>query len=234
MTWREAAEEAARTAYPREACGLLVVSRGRLSFRACRNIAEGEDHFVIHPDDWADAEDSGEVVAVVHSHPDESPEPSDADRVGCERSGVPWHVVSVPSGAWASCEPCGFVPPLVGREFVHGVVDCYSMIRDWYRLHRGVEIPDFARTWEWWDRGESLYESNFATAGFVECGDLHEGAVLLMQIGRSPVPNHAAIWMPDDTVLHHLHNRLSSRDPWDGYLRRATRRILRYAGTRAA
>jgi len=230
MEWRAAALEHAHLEYPREACGVVVVARGRMRYRPCRNIADDCEHFVLHPDDYAAAEDVGEVVAIVHSHPDAPPDPSVSDRVGCEASGVPWEIVALPGGSWARCEPAGFVAPLAGREFVHGVVDCYTLVRDWYQQERGLVLPDFTRTWGWWDRGESLYEANFATCGFVECADLQPGDALLMQIGTSPVPNHAAIWMADDTVLHHLPNRLSSRDPLDGYLHAAIRRRLRHVG----
>ena len=214
----------------------MVLVRGRERYWPARNISEADDQFVIAPEDYAAAADAGEVVAVFHSH-DGLPEPSGADRSACEASGVPWYILGLPSGLWAEIRPgAPILSPLLGREFVFGRQDCYSLIRDWYLAERGVVLPDFARTWDWWLRGENLYEAHYATAGFVECrhDDLREGDVLLMQIGRSAVPNHAGVWMSDDTVVHHLPKRLSSRDPMDGYLRAAIRRCLRYVGPGAA
>ena len=76
--------EHARSEYPREACGLLVIRKGREVYARCRNIGVGTDQFVIHPEDYAAADIQGEIVGVVHSHPGMSPEPSQADRVACE------------------------------------------------------------------------------------------------------------------------------------------------------
>jgi cell wall-associated NlpC family hydrolase len=182
----------------------------------------GTDQFVIHPEDYAKADEQGQIVAVVHSHPGLPPEPSQADRVACEASGMPWHIVSVPSVAWVSMEPSGYVAPLVGR-------DCYALVRDWFRAERGVELPNFARFDDWWKRGENLYLENFAQAGFfpVDADELKVGDCFLMQVA-SPVPNHAAVYLGDGLILHHLQGRLSSRDVYGGYWQKVTTHILRH------
>ena len=232
MTWHDAARQHAEAAFPREACGLVVVTRGRETFWPCRNTADGNDHFVIEPEDYAAAEDGGEVVGVFHSHCNAGPEPSEADLVACENSGLAWHILGLPVGRWHSWTPCGYQAPLVGRQFQHGVLDCYTLIRDWYRQERGITLPDYGRRDDWWHRGENLYLDNFRDAGFVDNADLHVGAVLLMQV-QSPVPNHAAIYVGDDLILHHLQGRLSSRDVYGGYWRKNTVRILRHEGNPA-
>lgn len=229
MAWRSDALAHALREMPRESCGLVIVRKGREVYRPCRNLAQGADQFTIDPDDYEAAEAEGEIIAVVHSHPNISPEPSQADLVGCEASGLEWHIVNVPTGAWYSFKPSGYVAPLVGRVFSHGQLDCYAIVRDWYKQQRGIDLPDFVRHDDWWLRGENLYLDNFARAGFETCIALHEGAVLLMQIG-SPVPNHAAIYLGDDMILHHLQGRLSSRDVYGGYWRKCTVRTLRYTG----
>ena len=219
----------AQEAFPRESCGLLVIRKGREVYWPCRNIGVGTDQFVLHPEDYAHADEQGQIVAVVHSHPGLPCTPSQADRVACEASGLPWHIVSIPNGEWTSLEPTGYVAPLVGREWSHGVLDCYALVRDWFRAERGIDLPNFARFDDWWKRGQNLYLDNFAQAGFavVEPDELQTGDCLLMQVA-SPVPNHAAVYLGDGLILHHLQGRLSSRDVYGGYWQKITTHTLRY------
>lgn len=221
--------------YPRECCGLVIIEKGRERYVPCRNIAATKaEHFVIAAQDYADAEELGEVVGVAHSHPDAPPMPSEADRVGCEETGVPWVIVSVrrdgetvAAAEAAVIEPQGYRAPLVGREFSHGVLDCYTIVRDWYAQERGIELPNFHRRDNWWNDGENLYLDNFEASGFERAiGAPQVGDIILMQI-RAKVPNHAAVYLGDGLILHHLYGRLSSRDIYGGYWQEVTRCILR-------
>ena len=74
--------------------------------------------------------------------------------------------------------------PYVGREFVHGVVDCYSLVRDWYAREWGIELRDYDRRDQWWDHGENLYLENFQKEGFhkIPVEELQRGDALLMQL----------------------------------------------------
>src|SRR5260364_213270 len=42
------------------------------------NLAASDAHFILHPEDYAAAEEAGEVVCIVHSHPNLPPLPSEA------------------------------------------------------------------------------------------------------------------------------------------------------------
>ena len=115
---------------PNEACGLVVKKPDNLyHFVKCNNQAEKvRDNFIISPEDFLAASKIGEVAFVVHSHPHAPATPSQADRVACERSGLPWWIVSVPYKKWGFCFPKGYKAPLIGRVFCHGILDCYSLI----------------------------------------------------------------------------------------------------------
>ncbi|MCC7413311.1 MAG: C40 family peptidase [Gammaproteobacteria bacterium] len=214
--------------YPRESCGVVIVARGRAMYRPCRNVAPVGSCFEIHGEDLAAAEEIGVITHVVHSHPDAAPAPSQADRVMCERTGVPWVIVGWPSGALHEHRPDGYQAPLVGREFVHGVLDCYSLIRDWYQAELGLTLPDYDRDDRWWLRGEDLYMQWYADAGFVRAADgpqRHD--VVLMQFG-APVVNHGGVYLGDGLILQHCAGRLSSRDVYGGFWRRCTRALIRH------
>lgn len=217
---------------PRESCGLVVIESGKERYFPCQNIAEKQSQFIMNPEDFARAEDMGDIVAIVHSHPNAPATPSEADRVGCELSGLPWFIVSLPSTLLERLDPAGYKAPLIGRPFVHGILDCYALIRDWYREARGIELKDFDRAEEWWAKGGNLYIDHFREAGFEPIGEgdaIQEGDVILMQI-QSKVANHAAIYLGRDVMIHHLMNRLSCREIYGGYWKKNTRLVIRYRG----
>lgn len=233
MSWREAAEQHAATEAPREACGLVVIIKGRERYWPCRNLAVGTDQFVLDPVDYAAADDAGDIMTVVHSHPSTPAEPSQADRVSCEASGLPWLIYGVQAQRWAYMEPSGYQAPLVGREWSHGVLDCYSLIRDWFRIEHGLVLPNFERRDEWWLNGGNLYLENFRAAGFVEIdpADIQPGDGILMQV-MSPVPNHGAVYLGDNRIIHHVQGRLSCRDNYTEFWRQRTTQVVRHENHR--
>lgn len=226
---RKLAFDFALAQMPKEACGVVIVEKGREVFVPCRNESPFNDSFSINPDDYAAAEDRGEIIRIVHSHPYTSPEPSGVDLASCEASGLPWSIVNVPLGQWKDFAPSGYKAPLIGREWAHGLHDCYSLVRDYYRETLGVLIPDYDREFEWWLKGQNLYLDNFKSAGFrevpIEDLKVHDG--LLIQI-QSPVINHAAVYIGDDKMIHHLHRRLSCRDVFGGYYRKHCIKVVRH------
>ena len=220
----------AKACDPKEMCGLIHVVKGRKRFYACSNIAATPDeHFVMDPADYAAAEDLGEIVAVVHSHPTTRPVPSAADQISCNNTGLPWVIVNPKTEEWGGCEPTAFELPYVGREFAFGVVDCYSLCRDWYKREMGLELDDFPRRDRFWERGENLYLNSYSSQGFrrIPFEDLAYGDAILMQLG-SELPNHAAIYLGDQQILHHVQGRLSSRDVYGGYYVKNTAMVLRH------
>lgn len=218
--------------YPRESCGLVAVVKGRERYIPCRNIAQtASEHFILHPEDYANADEQGAIVAVVHSHPDVPARPSEDDKVACEGSGLPWLIVAVSAegdGELVEIEPCGYEAPLVGRPFAHGVLDCYTLVQDWYKRELNITLPHFDRPDNWWNTGGDLYMQHFAEAGCEPArGPLQRGDIILMAI-RSRVANHAAVYLGDGLMLHHLYGRLSSRDIYGGMWAEKTMLVVRH------
>lgn len=214
---------------PLESCGLLVIIKGREKYFPCRNLATGADHFQIHPEDYAEAEEAGDIVKVVHSHVYIAPIPSQADLVGCEASGMPWLIVNHPVGHVHEFAPSNYKAPLIGRVFSHGVLDCYTLIRDYYLEELKIEIPNFERADNWWLTNQDLYRSNFAKAGFVQIeeADLRQHDVVLMQLSANKT-NHGGVYLGGGIILHHPMNRLSGRDQYGGFWKKITTHYLRH------
>jgi proteasome lid subunit RPN8/RPN11/uncharacterized protein (UPF0248 family) len=222
--------EHAKAEFPAEICGLVAVVKGRRRYFPCKNIAKTNcEHFILDPLDYAAAEDKGEIVAVIHSHPKTSCNPSQADRVACEKSELPWYIVNPQTENWGHCIPEGFELPYVGREFVFGVTDCYTLCRDWYRREMNLNLKDYERRDEWWVDGEDLYLENFANEGFREIPlrSLERGDALLLKFDAN-IPTHAAVYLGDQVILHHMQGRLSSRDVLGSYYLERTVKALRH------
>ena len=82
--------------YPRECCGVVVQKSRVQRYIPCRNLAtDPTEHFHLSPEDYAAAEDLGTVVAIVHSHPDATTQPSELDKAQCDATLLPWHIVLV-------------------------------------------------------------------------------------------------------------------------------------------
>ena len=65
--------------YPREGCGIISVVQGKEKWFPCTNIAEENNHFVIDTKEYLKIARTSDIIAIVHSHPDESSEPSELD-----------------------------------------------------------------------------------------------------------------------------------------------------------
>lgn len=212
---------------PQESCGLV---RGG-KYVPCDNVAsDPEKEFEIEGATIAQAFKAGDLQGVIHSHPGGPWWPSRLDMLGQIETGVPWAIL-VPGedGAELACHWGSPRPPVfhhglhVPRAFLHGVSDCYSLIRDYYAEARGLDLAEFPRDWEWWVTPETtggLYLDNFESQGFeVVSTAPHEFAALakpgdayLMPI-RSKVPNHAGIYLGEGILLEHIHGNLSHREP---------------------
>lgn len=217
--------------YPKEMCG--VIAGG--VFIPITNIStsyggDDEESFVMCPKEYSKVEDSFKIDAIVHSHPDWKATPSLYDKARCNQGDIPWVIMSYPDIDLTITHPQKEVP-LIGRDFVHGFQDCYTLIQDYYERVLGIKLSDYEREDEWWEKGDNLYLDNYKEEGFYEVDDLKIGDMILMQI-ESNTTNHAAIMYDDNVILHHLYGRPSCLGIYGGYWRDKTTRVLRHKNYR--
>ena len=232
MNWKNFALSHAKEQDPKESCGLLVNIKGKEKYFACRNLAiTSHQCFIIDPEDYIKADNLGQITAVVHSHPVTPPTASEADKLSCEQSGLPWHIVNPKTETWGYYKPCGYKTSLEGRPWVWGVTDCWSLVRDFYFEKKGINLLDYERPTtpqEFLDN--PLFEKYAETTGFKELmpnEKLLDGDVLLMSI-LHPTLNHVAVFL-DGNILHHLTDRLSCIEPYNEWYLKCTGKRYRYA-----
>lgn len=226
----EAIREHVAAEYPKEACGLVIQSGRTQTYVPCRNIAESPTkHFTLSPEDKRAAEAQGDILMVIHSHPD-VPQliPSERDRVQCDFSGVEWGIMSWPDGDFCTISP-RTDRDYTGRPWLIGGNDCWTLIMDYYQREHGIILKNWSVDYEWWvDGKENLYDDNWQSEGFVEVepAEMREGDMIMMRIS-APVTNHAAIYLGNNIILHHNAGSLSTRVPYGEYWRNRTVRIVR-------
>lgn len=254
-----AARRHAEIEWPREAIGYVI---GNGEYLPLVNVHDdAENHVAISAEQEAEYRD--EKIAVIHSHCLKSGEfhaadgplaagPSEHDMRQQIAHACPWGLVVVVDGHshesviwWGDELP---VAPLLRRPFIHGVFDCYSIIRDAYRTDEygfvrdylgkeSILLPEFPRDFGWWDKPgggavvqQNLYREGFKAAGFVEIEQhqMRPGDVFLAQV-LAPVTNHGGVYLGNGEILHHLRNRLSKTDVASRWLNHVTH-YLRYEG----
>lgn len=234
-----AIQEAGAAEYPNEACGVVISKGNKQLVIACKNTAEDPRlHFVIDMGDYIKAADQGEVIGIWHTHPELPPQPSDADKAGCENTEIPWYIVGVYKDEAVGfrfsdlevVRPSGFQMPYVGRPYSYGAFDCYSIVRDFYKREYGIKIGDYPRVVNFAEKGMNFFGENWAKEGFVQIVDEEPqpGDVFLIQSTSCGFPSHVAIYLGDETILHHMHGRLSKRDVYGGYWLKHTTHHLRH------
>lgn len=120
----------------------------------------------------------------------------------------------------------------VGIDFKHGSTDCYGLIRRVYRELFNMELTDYVRPDEWWDKDYNLYMDNIEREGFrLVDNDLQRfwkvGDIILMAI-NSTVPCHAAIYIGEGKILHHFYGRKSTIENYCRIWKNTTTAVFRH------
>lgn len=218
--------------YPQEGCGII---NDQDIFIPCENIHdEPINNFMI--DLEISKQFDGTKYKVIHSHCDshypngfDPRTPSYNDMLSQEATEVPFGIVhcdgeNVTDILWFGLEE---IEPLLNREYISNVFDCYTLARDYYRLNFDFDFGLHPRPADWQSWNPHYMEMCY-TNDFVELStgtELLEGDILLYSIG-SHLINHIGVFIKDDIYIHHLYQRKSCEDSvskWHRQFKKALR-----------
>lgn len=217
----------AKACYPNECCGLIIRVGSKQEVMCGRNISDHpRHHFVLHPLDFGAAEDAGEILAIYHSHCEESPVENVGDKTVSEKNDLPIVCVGLtrkPDGEfeepqWNIYKPTGWKHPLENRPFIYGVLDCFTLLQDYYHEKLNIDLPDLAYGGAWWNR-EDIFGKNLESFGFVPVRRPLEHDIIVMKLQGQGMPpakfaNHVSIYVGDGMMLHQGPGHLSGYHPY--------------------
>lgn len=215
----------------REACG-LILSNGDIY--PCENKSTSPDiEFIIDSKIYASIENKEGIACIYHSHVNGNNKFTAADVDLINRTQKPLILYDVHRNEIKAIDPSGNTP-LIGRSFCYGIYDCFSLVRDYYKQVREIELPNYPRSSDKliWDSADwNWIDLEYERVGFKSVDQPEVGDLIAMSLGSNTLGiNHLAVYLGDDRFMHQLSDRPSRIDiwghPWVGY----TIKFLRYKG----
>lgn len=217
--------------FPNEACGFILEDNGLLTLIECENVAaEPAKAFKIPIKDYIQYKDR--IAYTYHTHPNQLATPSEADIRASQRTNLPYLILG-----WPGKDISTYTPkdsnrlPYVGRPFIYGVLDCLSLVSDYYLQEFKITLPEPSRkSWGWWQEIEHInsFIDGFVNAGFSKVPALRPGDVIIMQLAAK-CPNHSAIYLGNNVILHHATSgSLSKEEMYGHYWKENTVCFLRH------
>jgi proteasome lid subunit RPN8/RPN11 len=223
---------------PYEACGFVVVNGlGEAIVMPCENQARNKrGMFVIDPRKHLEAERLGHIAAFYHSHADAEMIRPEAARFSREdldisyETCLPALLYTHPNDTWHFNLPATFTPsPLLGRPFVWGVWDCYTLVRDYFLLNKKTVMGSYFPPENPSASSDFGYETLSKNENFHEIplSEARKDDVLLLKV-KSDFINHCLIYQGNNEFLHQPAFKLSSKGVLDDRYQKYVVKTLRY------
>ena len=216
----KAAGQHAMSEYPNESVGAVVEGVDGLEYLPLENVADDPTNaFKIGPNHDIP------MWAIIHSHTmAKTTHPSLSDMHSQQASAIPYGILHSDGKIFSPVQWFGDelpIQPLIGREFVNGYHDCWTIVRDVHRQF-GIVLENPPRNDNWYHDDPDfniLKMENFDPIGFVliKKSEAREGDVVLGKAGRSSVLNHCGVLAANGLVIHQLGDGPSRREnmtPW--------------------
>ena len=186
-----------------------------------------------------------ENVYLYHSHPQSLSEYYDAmefsaqDIAILDAANLQGILIHTQTGAISHYDPAT-IAPLTGRRWVTSHQNCYTLIKDWYKIHRGIELghyylhsTDAPQQAGWNDFEESIASEGFKLVSHSACDEILTGDLVLFKLGRTVNSNHIGVIhdAEKNLLMHHPGSQVSLAEPYGKLLRRTTHQVWRYVGS---
>lgn len=121
---------------------------------------------------------------------------------------------------------------LENQPFDLGTQDCFTLVRDFYKLNFGIDMPNFARPNDWNPEKDDIIGKSHKAAGFKQL-DVDENwppnpADLLVTTVGGSTPNHLVVYLGNNEILHHKDGLFSGKEVMRPAWKRFTSYILRH------
>jgi hypothetical protein len=151
--------------------------------------------------------------------------------------GLPILKVALPYGQYKLFYPKAYEEgmPFEGRQWNDSTADCYRLVLDYYQKELSLKLPVVVTPSNYVAQmqsyaGVNLFLTNWEMSGFHQVMFPQKHDVIYIRSGnvRLDGPDHCAIYLDDNKILHHYRHRLSVIQEWAGLWRQNTVMILRH------
>lgn len=218
-----------------EVCGFLLFSNENYILSPCINRAENKNHhFSIDGQDYLAASLKGNIVSVWHSHPNDEKDYSEIDKNNSIGFQLPLILYYVKGDEFFTYYPnLKDENKYIGRRFEIGVSDCLSLVREYYQKELNISIRDYYRNDKWMTNTQYFLDTQYEQEGFVSIPpeNIKKNDIILVKhqvLIDFPHATHAAIYLGNDCMLHHIRDGYSKIEEYSDSYKRRTMLILRH------
>lgn len=225
----------------KEACGLFIVSDNIIQLLQTNNISsKPEKHFLISGAEINSIKQKGKILGIWHSHLTGTDGLSVPDQIVAEKLNLHSIVYCVENDAFFEYQPIGLEVPLIGRPFYFGVLDCLTLIVDYYKRTLNIEMqypydnpiinidPGSYITSPLNNIKNSYAKDYLISQNFTEVFSPREHDVLLFTVDDIVCPSHFAVYLKENRLLHQLYNCLSESCSYSKYWKARQKHTMRH------
>jgi proteasome lid subunit RPN8/RPN11 len=234
MYFTDVIREHALRDMPNECCGLIFQENGFYIARPVENVYEPSkdrpERFRMPVNDVLSAIRSKALIAYYHSHTSDSSAFSLTDMAVANEFGLPAYLYCVGTDEFRLYEPTGQKPGLISRPYVPMLYTCVSAVIDWFKEKYDIDLPEIEYTEADAISGRRIASgiAEYFKNDFKPVSKVRPGDIPLMLIKTHNYPNHVGVITPEGELFHHLYQKKSRIESFDGYYKKCSSVVFRY------